>query len=98
MRRSQPGIFDLRGTGANQVIVAGTLAAGEVSVWLLQEEAFVAVADSSALPPATAAVALLPGGGSLLVSGTRAVAPIRGPRGDLLGALVADGKGDWDDV
>ncbi len=78
--------------------VAGTLGAGEVSVWLLQEEAFVAVAASSAPPPVPAAVALLPAGKSLYVSGARAVAPIRGPRGDLLGALVADGKGDWDDV
>ncbi len=48
--------------------------------------------------PLPAAVALLPAGESLYVSGARAVAPIRGPRGDLLGALVADGKGDWDDV
>jgi DNA-binding response OmpR family regulator/tRNA A-37 threonylcarbamoyl transferase component Bud32 len=78
--------------------VSGTLGAGELSVWLLQEEAFVAVAASPALPPSPAAVALLPAGESLSVSGTRAVAPIRGPRGDLLGALVADGKGDWDDI
>ena len=78
--------------------VAGTLGARELSVWLLQEEAFVAVAASTVLPPAPAAVALLPAGESLHVSGVRAIAPIRGPRGDLLGALVADGKADWDDV
>lgn len=78
--------------------IAGTLGAREVAVWLLQEEAFVAVAASSALPPAPAAVALLPAGESHLVSADRAVAPIRGPRGDLLGVLVADGKAEWDDV
>jgi CheY-like chemotaxis protein len=78
--------------------VAGTLGAREVSVWLLQEDAFVSVAASSTRPPAPAAVALLPAGKSLAVSGSRAVAPVRGPRGDLLGALVADGKGEWDDV
>ncbi len=78
--------------------VAGTLGAREVSVWLLQEEAFVSVAGSSGAPPAPAAVALLPAGETLAVSGERAVAPIRGPRGDLLGVLVADGKRDWDDV
>ena len=78
--------------------VAGTLGARELSVWLLQEEAFVSVAGSEALPPAPAEVALLPGGGSLAVTGERAVAPVRGPRGDLLGVLVADGKRDWDDV
>jgi len=78
--------------------VAGTLGAGEVSVWLLQEDTFVSVAESSASPPGPASVALLPAGESLAVSGSRAVAPIRGPRGDLLGALVADGKAEWDDV
>jgi DNA-binding response OmpR family regulator/tRNA A-37 threonylcarbamoyl transferase component Bud32 len=78
--------------------VAGTLGAGEVSVWLLQEDAFVSVAGSPAPPPSPAAVALLPAGDSLAVAGTRAVAPVRGPRGDLLGAVVADGKAGWDDV
>ena len=78
--------------------VAGTLGAREVTVWLLQEEAFVAVAGTSAPPPSPAAVALLPGGETIEVSGERAVAPVRGPRGDLLGALVADGKREWDDV
>ena len=78
--------------------VAETLGAGEVSVWLLQEEVFVSVAGSPAQPPAVAVVALLPAGEGLSVAGTRAVAPVRGPRGDLLGALVADGKAEWDDV
>ncbi|MFN7990163.1 MAG: response regulator [Thermoanaerobaculia bacterium] len=78
--------------------VGGTLGARELSVWLLQEEAFVSVAGASAAPPAPAAVALLPAGGPLAISGERAVAPVRGPRGDLLGALVADGKREWDDV
>jgi DNA-binding response OmpR family regulator len=78
--------------------VGETLSAREVSVWLLQEEAFVSVAGTSARPPAPEAVALLPAGESFAVVAERAVAPIRGPRGDLLGALVADGKGDWDDV
>ncbi len=78
--------------------IAETLGAREVAVWLLQEESFVAVAASSALPPAPSAVAQLPAGESLFVSGDRAVAPIRGPRGDLFGVLVADGKAEWDDI
>ena len=43
-------------------------------------------------------MALLPAGESLFVAGGRAVAAVRGPRGDLLGALVADGKEEWDGV
>jgi len=78
--------------------VAETLGAREVSVWLLQEEAFVSVAASAASPPSPAAVALLPAGEEIAVAGARAVAPVRGPRGDLLGALVADGKAEWDEV
>ena len=78
--------------------VAGTLGARELSVWLLQEDSFVSVAGSTGPPPAAAAVALLPADESLLVAGERAVAPIRGPRGDLLGALVGDGKAEWDEI
>ncbi len=78
--------------------VAGTLGAREISVFLLQEEAFVSVEGARAEAPSPAAVALLPAGDGLFVEGERAVAPVRGPRGDLLGAVVADGKGEWDDV
>ncbi|MHB1047415.1 MAG: protein kinase domain-containing protein [Thermoanaerobaculia bacterium] len=78
--------------------VAGTLGAREISVFLLQEEAFVSVEGTRAEAPSPSAVALLPAGDGLFVEGERAVAPIRGPRGDLLGAVVADGKGGWDDV
>ncbi len=78
--------------------VAETLGARELTVWLLQEEAFVAVAGTTAPPPVPAAVALLPTGETLAVAGERAVAPVRGPRGDLLGALVADGKEEWDEI
>ena len=78
--------------------VAETLGAREISVWLLQEEAFVSVAETPEPPPDPGAVALLPTGEHLSVSGSRAVAPLRAPRGDLLGALVVDGKPAWDDV
>jgi CheY-like chemotaxis protein len=78
--------------------VAGTLGAREISVFLLQEEAFVSVEGTRAEAPSPSAVALLPAGDGLFVEGERAVAPVRGPRGDLLGAVVADGKERWDDV
>ncbi len=78
--------------------VAGTLGAREISVFLLQEEAFVSVEGTRAEAPSPSAVALLPAGDGLFVEGERAVAPVRGPRGDLLGAVVADGKEAWDDV
>jgi len=78
--------------------VAGTLGAREISVFLLQEDAFVSVEGTRAEAPSPSAVALLPAGDGLSVEGERAVAPVRGPRGDLLGAVVSDGKGEWDDV
>lgn len=78
--------------------VAGTLGAREISVFLLQEEAFVSVEGTRAEAPSPSAVALLPAGDGLFVEGERAVAPVRGPRGDLLGAVVAEGKRGWDDV
>ena len=78
--------------------VGQTLGAEEVSVWLLQEEAFVSVAGTSGRPPAPADVAALPSGESRSLEAGRTVTPVRGPRGDLLGALVADGKESWDAV
>lgn len=110
LRAAQERISTLLSTGGEAFVdfgrwarsmsegVAGTLGAAEVSVWLLQEDAFVSVAGASARPPSPAAVALLPPGNGLGASGTRAVAAVRGPRGDLLGAVVADGKAGWDDV
>ena len=78
--------------------VAATLGAREVTVWLLQEEAFVSVSETSAAAPSPAAVALVPDGEAIDVAGGRAVAPVRGPRGGLLGAVAADGKEEWDAI
>ena len=78
--------------------VAATLGAREVTLWLLQEEAFVSVSETAAPAPSPVAVALVPDGEAIDVAAGRAVAPVRGPRGDLLGAVAADGKEEWDAV
>ncbi len=112
LARAQERITELVGSGAEAFRdfagwsrstaagVAGTLGVAEVAVFLLQGDGLHPVGEPALQAPSLAdldAAAGAPSG--VLTWGSEAVAPVLGPRGDVLGAVAARGRlGPWDDV
>jgi serine/threonine protein kinase/DNA-binding response OmpR family regulator len=78
--------------------LAPSLRAGEISVWIIDNDAVVPLAETAAPAPSLAQIQEAQRKKPFLIDGDRTVVAVAGMTGHLSGALVAQGKVQWSDA